>query len=841
MKNRLLSSAVLSLAFLARPVQASWTADNLDGTYTNPILNADYPDNDVIRVGDWYYDSTTTMQNMPGCHILKSRDLVNWEPVGGVIKSIDDPNHRLEGGWVYGGGPWASSLKYHEKNKKFYSLTACNNLAKTLLSCADQPEGPWTTIELKDKDGKDVFLYDASLFFDDDGNNYVISQRETPSAISPQDTKIPAREEKKKKVPFSFDDSPSDPSYIRVTRLADDCLSVVERPSKLYRALNKSGEPEYTEGLRCYKVNGSYYILAIGENPQVAFRGKSLASGEGWELKRGVLADRYNSSQGFPAQASMVQTQTGEWWAIAHHNFQPTGRKPVLIPVKWVDGWPMFGPKGDGKAVTTYTKPNVGAAAGQPSPHKTSDRFEGPNLKPIWEWNHNPDDTKWSLTESPGALRLKTATVIRNEADIFRARNTLLQRCQGPASVGTVDLKLAQMQEGDVAGLCNFQNPYAYIGVKVEGGAKKLIMVNNGTRVAELPLNQDTVSLRFDYREVSAKSDFFYSLDGVNFTKLGNTLVTYPMSRLPVYTFNGNKYGLFNFATKGLGGSVDFRNFRMFNPSIGNRFSAFSRIEAERYDDRNVSDFQDAGDDVGGKDQATLNSKTGDWLSFHNVSFAGGADAVTLRVRTRKGATAPGKVSVFLDGMSGPPIAQVDVPVTDGAWADATTLIPVTTGRHSVHLVFGDANTDLSSFTFRPLAYQAAFRTADGRQLDASAKLSAAKDQPEIYFSIEPEKDDLFAIKAPNGKHLTVGPDGQISATAAGKGEMELFSFTDLGGANQVALISQGKLQFLKSAGDRLVAAADEWNEATLFTCQLESTPSPRTKTIHSDTGSPRP
>jgi hypothetical protein len=377
------------------------------------------------------------------------------------------------------------------------------------------------------------------------------------------------------------------------------------------------------------------------------------------------------------------------------------------------------------------------------------------------------------------------------------------------------------MQDGDVAGLCNFQNPYAYVGVKEEGGVKKLIMVNNGTRIAELRLNQDTVSLRFDYRELSAKSDFSYSLDGVHFTKLGNTLVTYPVSQRPIYTFNGNKYGLFNFATKELGGSVDFRNFRMFNPSIGNRFSAFSRIEAERYDDRKISDFQDAGDEMGGKDQATLNSKAGDWLSFNNVSFAGGADAITLRVRTRKGNTTPGKVSLFLDNMSGSPLAEVDIPVSDGAWADATARIPVTTGRHSVHLVFGDAKTDLSAFSFHPLAYQAAFRTADGRELDTDAKLSAAKDHPETYFSIEPEQENLFAIKAPNGKYLTVGPDGRISATATSKGEMEFFSYVDLGGASQVALISHGRLQFLKAAGDRLVAAADEWNEATVFTCKM--------------------
>ena len=83
------------------------------------------------------------------------------------------------------------------------------------------------------------------------------------------------------------------------------------------------------------------------------------------------------------------------------------------------------------------------------------------------------------------------------------------------------------------------------------------LYANNNTVVAEIPLNQDKVYLRFDYKEPATASNFFYSLDGFNFLKLGETLITYPVSHRPLYTFNGNKYGLFHFATKALGGFVD--------------------------------------------------------------------------------------------------------------------------------------------------------------------------------------------------------------------------------------------------------------------------------------------
>jgi|GEM_PF-191881 len=789
---------------------ASWTADNLDGTYTNPIRFGDYPDNDVIRVGDWFYNSTTTMQNMPGCHILKSRDLVNWEPVGGAIKSIDDPQHRLERGWVYGGGPWASSIRYHEKNKKFYVLTACNNLTKTILSYADRVEGPWTTIELKDQSGKDVFLYDASLFFDDDGNNYVISQRETPN--------VPTKNTEDNKSVFAFDGGISDPSYIRVTKLSDDCLSVVERPKKLFRALTSSGEPQYTEGLRAYKVNGMYYILAIGGSPNVAFRSKSLVPAETWETKRGVLSDRFNSSQGFPKQASIVQTQTGEWWGIAFQDYFPIGRMPLLFPVKWIDGWPMFGPNGDGKGVTTFTKPNVGNSLGKPAPAKASDSFDNAKLRPIWELNHNPDDTKWSLTERPGYLRLKTAKVVKDETDIFNARNTLIQRCQGPSSVATVEMDVSHITEGDVAGLCNFQNPYGYIGVQLKGGRRSILMVNNNTRVAEMPLNQDKVYFRFDYKEPATSSDFYYSLDGFNFTKLGNTLITYPVSQRPLFTFNGNKFGLFNFATKSLGGFVDVHAFKMFNPAIGNRFSAFQRIEAERYDVRQISDFQDAKDTVGGKDQCTLNANRDDYLGFNHVNFYGGAKSISLRARTREGVQNPSKISVRLDDLKNAPIAEITIPVTHGMWQDVTAPIQNALSRHRLYLTFEDSNTDLSSFTFIPIVYQAAFKTSKGYMVtpDANTKRTAP-----AYFEIEQAGPNQISIKSPNGKYLSVGADGKITASAVSQGEKELFSLVDIAGENQVALVAQGNLQFVKIVGHKLVAQADEWNEAEPFTLNI--------------------
>jgi beta-xylosidase len=214
----------------------------------------------------------------------------------------------------------------------------------------------------------------------------------------------------------------------------------------------------------------------------------------------------------------------------------------------------------DGKGVITYKKPD----AGKKYPIKdlpTSDEFNEKTLGMQWGWNHNPDSTKWSLTQRPGYLRLTTAGVAAN---LREARNTLTQRPfagydQSIPAIGVAKLETDHMKNGDIAGLAVFQDPYAYIAVQQINGVRQLIMVNNGETVASAPVKQaKVIYLRTLASNSTKKATFEYSYDKKEFTPLGNELTM----QFNLKIFTGNKFCLFNYATEATGGYVDFDWFR---------------------------------------------------------------------------------------------------------------------------------------------------------------------------------------------------------------------------------------------------------------------------------------
>jgi beta-xylosidase len=234
----------------------------------------------------------------------------------------------------------------------------------------------------------------------------------------------------------------------------------------------------------------------------------------------------------------------------------------------------------DGQAVVTFRKPNVG----REFPIKIlpiSDEFDPPmgeadnnELGMQWGWNHNPEPTKWSLSENPGFLRLKTVTVADS---LQKARNTLTQRMfayysDSLKSDATIKMEFENMKEGDIAGLAVFQNPYAYIGIKKVNMRHYIIMVNNGNVIDSIKVDGTKIYLRasalfgsgaaplYGGKSVtgSGNASFSYSVDNKSFTKIGNEL----NMRFNLKVFTGNKFCLFNYATKETGGYVDFDWFR---------------------------------------------------------------------------------------------------------------------------------------------------------------------------------------------------------------------------------------------------------------------------------------
>ncbi len=481
-------------------------SDNGNGTYTNPLISADFPDPDVIRVGDTYYMVTTTMFVFPGVTVLKSHDLVNWEYCSNAVPRFDFSKcYDLDSCNRYGHGQWATSMKYH--NGKFYLLFITLDEGGFMCT-ADKAEGPWKITHLPKG------FYDAGLFFDDDGKIYVAQGY----------------------------------NNISVTEV-DSNLAPVSKDSLVYTGDIRKG----LEGAHVYKLNGYYYLYCTYgglDGMQVALRAKNIYGP--YEQKLLIYDTTKGINYGIH-QGALIQTQTGEWWTILFVDSGPFGRFPSLQPITWVDDWPMIGI--NGKAVITHKKPNVGKIYSVKD-LPTSDEFNTNTLGMQWGWNHNPDSTKWSLTQKPGYLRLTTAKVVSN---LTEARNTLTQRPfakhdQNIPTTATTKIDITQMRDGDIAGLAVFQDPYAFIAVKKENGKLYVTMVNNGKTIDSVLINQSTVYLKTVASNPMGKASFAYSFDNKTFTTIGDEL----SMRFNLKIFTGNKFCLFNYATKATGGFVDF-------------------------------------------------------------------------------------------------------------------------------------------------------------------------------------------------------------------------------------------------------------------------------------------
>jgi beta-xylosidase len=508
-----LSASLLALLLVISLAHGQKNANNSEtGTYTNPLISADFPDPDVIFVNDTYYMVSTTMFIFPGVTILKSKDLVNWEYCSNAIPRFDfSPCYNLDNCHRYSHGQWATSLKYN--NGKFYLLFITLDEGGFLCT-SSKAEGPWEIKKLPKG------FYDPGLFFDEDGKMYVAHGY----------------------------------NNIMVTEVGQD-LSPKSADSLVYRGDIRRG----LEGAHVYKIGAYYYLYCTYgglDGIQVALRSKNIY---GPYEQKVVIQDTTQGINFGIHQGALIKTQTGEWWTILFVDSGPFGRFPSLQPVTWVDDWPMVGV--NGKAVTTYKKPNVGKSFPK-TILPTSDEFSDPNLGMQWGWNHNPDSTKWSLEQRPGYLRLTTARVT---SSLREARNTLTQRIianrnQDIPTGALTKIEFAKMKDGDIAGLAVFQDPYAYIAVQKQNGAHMLIMVNNGRTVAMMPVTGGIVYLRTSASNVTKKATFAYSLDNKNFKQLGDEL----NMNFNLKIFTGNKFCLFNYATQESGGYVDFDWFRVY-------------------------------------------------------------------------------------------------------------------------------------------------------------------------------------------------------------------------------------------------------------------------------------
>ena len=534
--------------------------------FENPMIFADVPDLDIIRVDDTYYMVSTTMHFAPGCGIMKSNDLVNWEIVNYAYDEIDegDQFRLLNGQSDYSQGSWAANLRYDPYEKMFYMIMTCNTTGKTYFYITDDIEhGKWHC-STTDK------CYDPGLLFEDTGTmmkKYV---------LHPADT---------------FADHAT---YLREISVDKNWnVTVGERHKVIdYANLENPARGLRAEGYHGYKIGDYYYIFMIqgcdGQRQEIVWRSKRLLDGQ-WEGRMvfgGEMVDESGNvvmlTNGI-GQGGIVQTKDGQWWCFLFKDYGSVGRMPIWLPMMWsADGWPVVGNGTTdklpaGRNMTTPYQVNLPASKGMAivqsdefdiwQPVRSESRFGSwePGLKLCWQWNHIPDNSGWSLTERKGWLRLTTTSLAHNIRD---ARNSLTQRTFGPTCSGQTLIDVSQMKNGDWAGLASFQRRYGLVGVKKENGQLQLVMHRaNGQKDAvgqdiEIkPLDQTKVWLRVDhdFTSLTDKATFFYSLDGKQWQSIGDTLqMHYDMP-----DFCGQRFMLFNFATKETGGKVDFDWFHV--------------------------------------------------------------------------------------------------------------------------------------------------------------------------------------------------------------------------------------------------------------------------------------
>lgn len=498
-------------------------------SFTNPVMWADVPDMSITRTGSDYYLISTTMHLMPGAPVMHSKDLVHWEMASYVFDSLtDNSKYNLIDGTVYGRGQWASSIRY--RNGKYYVLFSPNDQPfRSYIYTTTNPAGKWELVS------RTQHFHDASLFFDDDGRVYVFSGTGSLKELKSDLTDVK---------PGGVD-----------TR-------VFERDSD---------ENGLLEGSQVVKYNGKYYLLMISwprnkPRRQVCYRADNIT---GPYEKKVILEDKF-ADFSFCGQGCIVDDINGNWYGLIFQDRNGVGRTPLLMPCRWVDGWPMLGDE-NGKVPLNW--------ASALKPYDTgkrlveSDDFSGNKLKLNWQWNHNPVSNAWSLKERKGFLRLKTGRVVDN---IFAAPNSITQRMQGPKCSGVVSLDISKMKDGDVAGLSAFNGDAGVLSVVMVGNQKYLTMANNSVVLdnatkaiknvsvdekARVALTQNVVYLRLD-GDFNLNKDlarFYYSLDNKTWTAIGGEYkMIFDYRRM----FMGSKFAIFNYATKSLGGYVDVDFFK---------------------------------------------------------------------------------------------------------------------------------------------------------------------------------------------------------------------------------------------------------------------------------------
>ena len=485
----------------------------------NPLTNMDFPDPDVIRVGDTYYMISTTMHFFPGGVILRSYDLIRWEIGAYLFDALEHtPGETLEGEEdICGHGMWAASLRHH--GGRFYAVFIAHEWPETFLFTADRIEGPWTKKHIRG------IYHDPSLLFDDDGRVYIAYGN----------------------------------GEIRLTELEQDLSG--PKPGGLDRVIvrDRTGGPLRYEGSHLYRIGGRYVLTLIHSLPDRWFRVQACFTADridGRFTGGDVMCADLDALDSGVAQGGLVDTLDGRWFSLLFQDRGAVGRVPVLVPVTWdPSGRPVFGPV-TREISNTCTRPGWA-----PEPLYADDDFTENTLKPVWQFYHEPRAGLYGT--GGGAFRVRTDKLSRT---VEHARNILTQRTMLPGCVSEVTVSAEDLRPGDVAGLCFLIGSWGLIGVAREGDGTFLVMKardpgdTQEREHARIPWASPRARLRavVRFEGMTGRARFWYESGG-GFLPLG------PEHRMvfALDHFTGCRAGLFLYSTRETGGTAAFSRFTL--------------------------------------------------------------------------------------------------------------------------------------------------------------------------------------------------------------------------------------------------------------------------------------
>lgn len=505
-KHLLLMMLALPMAALAQYKSQVWSPDNGNGTYTNPVINADYSDPDVCVVGEDYYLTASSFNCIPGLPILHSKDLVNWEIVGHAVKELepkqefDRPSH--------GNGIWAPSIRYH--NGEFYIYWGDPDYGVFMVKAKD-PAGEWSK-PLCVIPGKG--LIDTTPLWDDDGRCYLVNAYANSRSR------------------FA--------SVIAIRELSADGTKPIGNPVIIYDG--NGTESRTCEGPKIYKRDGWYWVMfpagGVPTGFQVAMRSKNPF---GPYESKVVLAQGKTKING-PHQGAWVHTKFGEDWFLHFQDKEAYGRVVHLQPVTWKDNWPVTGIDKDGdycgEPVTTYRKPKTSGKVQVVHPAE-SDEFSDTRLGLQWQWHANYNET-FGMPTAFGSYRVYTHKVSEKFQNLWEVPNLLLQKTPADKFTATTKIRFTSKDQNQTGGLLMMGLDYSGLVVKRVGNDFQLLQISCKSADKGKPQTEQLIATlkptavdQIDYQPGThidiymrmsvndGKMHFSYSLDGKKYTKCG--------------------------------------------------------------------------------------------------------------------------------------------------------------------------------------------------------------------------------------------------------------------------------------------------------------------------------